>query len=188
MKKRIRDFIHQVTKDWMPIHTFGAFGIIVVVTFGTIVIVSEKCDAIHERNHNEYMIEQCLALSADIKAVDEQTNQLEGYYHDNICNIYDRILVITEESPDEVRDKVIHSVASLHVDMDNTVKFEAFVLVLLRNYEELENDIQIQTYLNNNVEILSKINENNELRKSLNTALQLFESEYIDANTDVTEQ
>lgn len=187
MKKKIKDFIINLTKDWSATHLFGLVSILILVGVAVFFSCLKEYSINSERKYNERVIEQCSELADNIETVDGQIALMETRYHDNVLNIYNRILVIKDESPNDVRDKVIDSVSSLGIDMDDTVALEAFVLALLRNYEELENDIYIQTYLNNNIELLSKLEENKKIRESLINALEEFESTYITTETDARE-
>lgn len=119
-----------------------------------------------ELEHDKYVLGKCQSITNSIESLDKSTMSLERKYHENIIKIYGRIVEINMDSSDEVMNTVISNTPDSGDD-DNPIKFEAYVLALLQNYDILQSDTQIQVFLNDNADIITRINENNELRSKL---------------------
>lgn len=127
--------------------------------------------------HEEFLMEQCVEVIGALSDIDHDITELNAESHQNVLAIYSRIMEIKNESPNEIRDKVIDS-----IDINSTpLTLKASVLSLLQVYPELQEDIQIQTFLQDNVTILGKIEQKNTEREKwvelLGNYIQYVENE-----------
>ena len=149
-------------------------GIIALVGYNLAIVIQQ----IQKLNHEQYLVAQCIELENKIDQIKKESDQFSNNMDENIVRIYNRVVELTKECPDEIRDAVVNSIDIKEMD---AIERKAAVLALLTNYEELNNDIEVQTFLSDNLEIKLNIEKNNII---LENTMKLFEDIHIIQNDE----
>lgn len=149
--------------------TLTLLGIIILLVYNFATVIQQ----IQKLHHEQYLVEQCIELENKIGQIKKESERFSNNMDENIVRIYDRVVELTKEHPDEIRDSVVNSIDIEEMD---AIERKAAVLALLINYEELNNDIEVQTFLSDNLEIKLNIEKNNII---LEDTMKLLEDIHI---------
>lgn len=151
--------------------------VVLAITAITISIINQAYNA-EELVKKEEILVKYVELYDKVEKLDEDIYSLKSSYNDNMYRIYDRIMDLCSECPNEIRDAVI--VANIKIIDSDKKKFEASVLALVENYPEFNSDIEIQTYLNDNVNILESIEKYESIQDGFIDSLERYNELYLD--------